>query len=99
MMTIVTHVRIAEGQEPAWDAAMRDRLSAATAQSGFVSVQVGIPTDAPDERVVIGTWDTRADWEAWHETDSFRSTRQRMDTCEVERRGEWWHEIVLAEQR
>jgi heme-degrading monooxygenase HmoA len=99
MMTIVTHIKIAEGQEPAWDAAMRERLTTAKAQSGFVSVQLAIPADAPDERVVIGTWDSRADWEAWHETDSFRSTRERMDECEVERRGEWWHEVVLAEHR
>ena len=99
MMTVVTHIKIAEGQEPTWDAAMRERITAAKAQPGFVSVQVGIPADALDGRVVIGTWQSRADWEAWHDTDSFRSTRERMDRCEVERQGEWWHEVVLAEQR
>ena len=29
MMTIVTHVRIREGQEPAWDEALRERVAAA----------------------------------------------------------------------
>lgn len=98
-MTIVTQIKIAQGQEPAWDAAMRERIAAAKDQSGFVSVQLAIPADAPDERVVIGTWETRADWEAWHENERFRSTRERMDRCEVERKGEWWHEVVLVEHR
>lgn len=98
-MTIVTHLKIAQGQEPAWDDAMRERLSAAKTQPGFVSGQVVIPLDAPDERVVIGTWETRAAWESWHETETFRSIRERMDQWEVERRAEWWHEVVLAENR
>jgi heme-degrading monooxygenase HmoA len=99
MMTVVTHISIAEGQEPEWDAAMRERAAAAKKQAGFVSVQLCIPTEALDERVVIGSWETRADWEAWHESDSFGETRERMDRCEVERKGEWWHEVVLAEHR
>jgi heme-degrading monooxygenase HmoA len=99
MMTVVTHIKIAEGQEPDWDAAMRERVAAAREQAGFVGVQLCIPADALDERVVIGTWQTRADWEAWHESDSFRDTRERMDRCEVQRKGEWWHEVVLVEHR
>jgi heme-degrading monooxygenase HmoA len=68
------------------------------AQRGFVSVQLCIPVDGPNERVVIGTWQTRADWEAWHEEDVFKETRERMDRCEAQRKGEWWHEVLLAEQ-
>jgi heme-degrading monooxygenase HmoA len=99
MMTVVTHVRIAQGQEPEWDSAMRERVAGAKEQAGFVSVQLCIPADALNERVVIGTWQSRADWEAWHETETFRTTRERMDRCEVERKGEWWHEVVLTEHR
>ena len=98
MMTVVTHIEIAEGQEPDWDAAMRDRVDAAKQQPGFVSVQLCIPVDGLNERVVIGTWQTRADWEAWHESGVFAETRERMDRCEVQRKGEWWHEVLLAEQ-
>ena len=98
MMTVVTHIVIAEGQEPDWDAAMRERVDAAKHQPGFVSVQLCIPVDGLNERVVIGTWVSRADWEAWHESSMFVETRERMDRCEVQRKGEWWHEVVLAEQ-
>jgi heme-degrading monooxygenase HmoA len=98
MMTVVTHIEIDEGQEPDWDGSMRERVDAAKQQPGFVSVQLCIPVDGLNERVVIGTWQTRADWEAWHESSVFAKTRERMDRCEVQRKGEWWHEVLLAEQ-
>jgi heme-degrading monooxygenase HmoA len=99
MMTIVTHVKIKEQQEPAWDAAMRERIEAAKEQPGFFAVQVCIPADALDERVIIGTWETRADWEAWHATDEFRQTRAQLEGPDVAARGEWWHEVVVELHR
>lgn len=97
-MTIVTRVAIAAGQEPAWDAAFRERAASAQHQPGFVGVQLCIPAETLDERVVIGTWQTRADWEAWHATDVFQRTRQVMGAAETERLYEAWYEVVL-EQR
>ena len=98
-MTIVTHVRIKAGQEPAWDGAMRQRVEAAKQQPGFLSVQLCIPADAMNERVVIGTWETRADWEAWHDNEEFQRTRALMEEPDSKVRREWWHEVVLSEQR
>ena len=95
MMTIVTHVRIKAGQEPVWDAAMRERIEAAKQQPGFVSVQLCIPVDAMNERVIIGTWETRADWEAWHEDATFVETRKRLEGLEAQPGDQWWHEVIL----
>ncbi len=97
MMTIVSHLRIKAGQEPAWDAAMRQRVEAAKEQPGFVAVQVCIPVDALNERVIIGTWGTRADWEAWHGTDAFQQTRAQLEEPNSKTRREWWHEVVFSE--
>lgn len=99
MMTIVTHLKIEPGREPGWDDAFRRRAAAARAQPGWVSVQLCIPADAPNERVVIGTWESRADWEAWHATDVFHETREQMEGAETEDRRESWHEVVLDERR
>jgi len=99
MMTIVTHVRIKAGQEPVWDAAMRERIEAAKQQPGFVSVQLCIPVDAMNERVIIGTWATRADWEAWHANEAFQQTRTQLEEPNAKTRREWWHEVVLSEHR
>ena len=94
MMTIVTKVTLREGAEPAWDAAIRERLIAARDQAGWIGGQLLIPLDAPNRRVIIGTWQTRAHWEAWHNDGAFRATRQRLEGLETGGREEWWHEVI-----
>ena len=99
MMTIVSRVRIAEGQEPDWDDTVRERLAAAREQPGFVSAQLCIPLDALNERVIIGTWETRADWERWHAAGPFRETRNRLDRVDEEKALEVWHEVLVEYHR
>jgi heme-degrading monooxygenase HmoA len=66
MMTIITHIHLKEGAGREWDAAMRARLSGAKKRPGWVGGQLLRQSDKPDRRVIVGTWKTRADWEAWH---------------------------------
>ena len=94
MMTIVTHVTLKEGTEPAWDAAMRERMVAARDQPGWIGGQIAIPLDGPNRRVIIGTWQTRAHWEAWHSDPAFMATRHRLDGLEEGPAKEWWHEVI-----
>ena len=93
MMTIVTHVHLKEGTGP--DAAMRTRLSAAKNQPGWVGGQLLRQSDKPDRRVIVGTWKTRTDWEAWHHDRQFAATRGRLDGLENGPAEHWWHEVVL----
>ena len=95
MMTIVTHVHLKEGAARDWEAAMRTRLSAAKKRPGWVGGQLLRPADKPDRRVIVGTWRTRADWEAWHHDPKFTETRQRLDALESGPAEHWWHEVVL----
>jgi len=94
MMTIVTHVTLRQGVEPEWDSAIRERLSAATSKPGFVSGQLVMPLDKLNRRVIIGTWQTRADWEAWHNDPAFTETRSRMEGLEDGEAENWWHEVL-----
>ncbi len=94
MMTVVTEIEITSGQEPRWDAAFRDRLEDAPNQPGWVAIQLVIPLDAANKRVVIGTWESRADWEAWHNTDVFKSTRDRLNEVEQTSSEEAWYEVI-----
>jgi heme-degrading monooxygenase HmoA len=94
MMTIVTRVTLKEGAEPQWDAAMRERMIAARDQAGWIGGQIAIPLDSPNRRVIIGTWQTRAHWEAWHTDPAFTTTRRRIDGLEEDAREEWWHEVI-----
>jgi heme-degrading monooxygenase HmoA len=79
MMTIVTHVHLREGSGRDWDAAMRTRLSAAREAPGWIGGQLLRPADKPDKRVIVGTWRTRSNWEAWHHDPQFTETRQRLE--------------------
>ena len=94
MMTIVTHVTLKEGSEPEWDTAMRERMIAARSQAGWIGGQLMMPIDALDRRVIVGTWQTRAHWEAWHNDPAFASTRRRLEGLEAKPSEQWWHEVI-----
>jgi len=97
MMTIVTHVTIEPGKEPLWDAAFRERAETARTQTGWIGLQLVMPIQALNKRIVIGTWENRAAWESWHATEPFQRTRAQMDGLEIQPRDEWWHEVILEE--
>jgi heme-degrading monooxygenase HmoA len=94
MMTVITHVSLKPGAEPEWDQAMQDRLMAARGQPGWVGGQLLIPLDGLNRRVIVGTWVTRADWEAWHSDPAFQETRQRMDGLQDGPSQMEWFEVV-----
>ena len=98
MMTIVTHVKLKEGSEPEWDAAMRERLAAAKDRPGWVGGQLMMPLDKLNGRVIVGTWQTRADWEAWHNDQTFAETRKRLEGLEAGPPQQWWHEVIVDER-
>jgi heme-degrading monooxygenase HmoA len=98
MMTIVTHVTLKQGSEPDWDEAMRTRLGSVRGRPGWIATQLLIPTDGMNKRVIIGTWQTRADWEAWHRDPAFAETRARLEGLEAAPRQEWWHEVMLDQR-
>ena len=99
MMTIVTRVTLKEGSEPTWDAAMKERLESAKSQHGWIGGQLVMPLDGLNSRVIIGTWDTRADWEAWHTDPKFQETRKQLQGLESKSSEEWWHEVIADVRR
>ena len=97
MMTVVTLVTLQRGSEPEWDAAMRDRFAGARHQPGWLGGQLCMPLDRLDQRLIIGTWETRAHWEAWHTDPAFAETRERLDGLHAVPATMSWHEVVLSE--
>ena len=98
MMTIMTVVTLKEGSEPEWDAAMRERLEAARGRPGWIAGQLVIPIDRLDQRGIIGTWETRAHWEAWHNDPAFEETRQRLEGLQAEPSQHRWFEVLTDER-
>jgi heme-degrading monooxygenase HmoA len=94
MMTVITRVKLTSGSETEWDEAMRERLKAAHGQSGWVGGQLLSPVEGPNQRVIVGTWETRANWEAWHDDPAFQETRQRMEGLQEGPDEMEWMEVV-----
>jgi heme-degrading monooxygenase HmoA len=94
MMTIVSRVTLKDGAQPEWDDVMRARLEAAQEQPGWLGAQLLAPIDALNQRVIVGCWETRADWEAWHADQTFQETREQLDELEVGPAEQSWHEVI-----
>lgn len=95
MVTIVTSVHVKKGKEREWDAAMRERMAAATKQPGWVEGQMLQPENHPSRRVIVGTWQTHSDWEKWHEDPLFAETREELEGLVAEREHHAWHDVVF----
>jgi len=95
MVTIVTDIRLKQGAEGQWDSTMRERMSKVDKQPGWISGQLLAPADQPHMRVIVGTWNSRDDWERWHEDPLFAKTRRTLDGLAAEPARHAWHEVVL----
>jgi heme-degrading monooxygenase HmoA len=96
MMTVITEVALKQGAEAEWDQAMRDRLNAATGQPGCVLGQLLTPVDGAKRRVIVGTWTTQDEWEAWHDDPAFKETRERLEGLQEKPSEMQWFEVVEA---
>lgn len=97
MMSVMTETRVKSGQEAAWDRAYHERADDARAQPGWMALQLLVPEDDPQRRVVVGTWRNREDWVRWHATDVFARTRAMLDAASEDDGTERW--FVVLEER
>jgi heme-degrading monooxygenase HmoA len=91
MVTVVTHVPLKEGTERDWDHVMLERMGAARKQPGWIGGQL---LRSPNGRVIVGTWQSRADWEKWHQAPEFEATRQQLEGMADGPTEPGWHEVV-----
>jgi heme-degrading monooxygenase HmoA len=93
MVTVMTHVPLKEGAEREWDSVMLERMNAAKKQPGWIGGQL---LRSPNGRVIVGTWQSRADWEKWHRAPEFAETRRQLDGLADGPADPGWHEVVAA---
>lgn len=97
MMTVLTRVSLKEGAGPEWDTVMRQRLELAKGRPGWVRAQLLMPLSDLTKREIIGTWHTRADWEAWHGDAAFSESRRRLEDLEASPSETTWYEIIVEQ--
>jgi heme-degrading monooxygenase HmoA len=96
MEAVITRVVLSDGAESDWEAAMRERMTAAESSPGWVGGAIIAPEGDRDARVIVGLWDTRGAWERWHEDPAFQDTAQRLEGLERDPGAPTWHEVVYA---
>jgi heme-degrading monooxygenase HmoA len=94
MMTVITNVTLTEGTEPEWDRIMSDRLAGAKEVDGWIGGEILMPLEGMNQRVIVGNWRSRADWEAWHLDPAFTDSTTRLDALQITSSGPQWHEVV-----
>ena len=45
--------------------------------------------------MIVGTWQSREDWERWHHDPDFAKTREELDRLVSAPEQHAWHEVVL----
>ena len=99
MVTIVTEVQLKKGTGPKWDELMHERMVAAKEHPGWIGGQFLQPDHDPQRRMIVGTWRSRDDWQAWHTDARFQASRTRLDQLVHGPEGHSWHEVVLEVRR
>jgi heme-degrading monooxygenase HmoA len=93
-MTVITTTKLRPAAEQARDTAIRERFQSARGRSGWVSGQLLTPANTPDVRVIVGTWRSREDWEAWHHDPAFLERRTKLEELEEEPSETAWYVVV-----
>ena len=96
MECVITRVVINEGAGPAWEAVMRERMTAAESSLGWIGGSILAPEDDRSARVILGLWEDRAAWEQWHQDPAFRETAERLTELESDAGSPTWNEVVYA---
>ena len=94
MLTVITTMKLMPGAAPDCDAMIHERFRSAHDRPGWISGQLLTPVDLPDVRVVVGTWRSREDWEAWHDDPAFLENRNALERLQAEPNQTAWYEIV-----
>jgi heme-degrading monooxygenase HmoA len=94
MLTVITTTRLRQGTQQEWDAAIGARFRSAQGRPGWVGGQLLNPVEAPDTRVIVGTWRAKEDWQAWHQDPTFADQRNRLDALQAEPATTTWYTVV-----
>jgi heme-degrading monooxygenase HmoA len=97
MMTVVTTMKVRSGSEAEWDSLIAERFRSAHGRPGWVSGQLLTPTGEDRTRVLVGTWRSREDWEAWHDDPAFLEHRRRLEELQDEPSTASWYDVVAHE--
>jgi heme-degrading monooxygenase HmoA len=98
-VTVITHHVLRDDTAAReWDTAMYERVSSARSQPGSIGGQLLRAMNDRMLRTIVGTWESREAWAAWHGEGAFRETRERLDGLQSHPSETTWYEVIEARQ-
>lgn len=94
MMTVVTTMKVNPQTRGEWDAVIRERFRSAHDRPGWVGGQLLAPANTPDALVIVGTWESREAWEAWHSDPAFLESRNRLEDLQAGEQLMVWYDVL-----
>jgi heme-degrading monooxygenase HmoA len=80
---VVGRFQLIRGKEDQWDAAFRERVEEARDFDGWRGAAAWIPAGDDSQRVVVGRWVQRQDYENWTLSSSYSRTKELLDACQA----------------
>ena len=95
---VVGRFSLRPGAEATWDAAFQERIEQAASAPGWLGVAAWAPVAEPSERVVVGRWRSKADYETWALTESYLRTKVTLDSCQTGAPDiEWFRSVTILD--
>jgi heme oxygenase (mycobilin-producing) len=69
MVRVMIKRRVKAGEVPKVEEALKDLRAAALYQRGYITGETLVRVDDPSTMLVISTWDSLENWNAWHENE------------------------------
>ncbi len=80
MIVVNNRIPVHPEHAEAFETAFAKRASLVDGMAGFVSFQLLRPTNADDPYVVMTTWESQEDFEAWTNSDAFKQGHAKSGT-------------------
>lgn len=98
MYQVLGRFQLIQGEEHRWDIAFRERVEEARGFEGWLGAAAWVPVDDARQRVVVGRWATRDDYDTWTLSPSYIRTKSLLDSCQASPPEiEWFTAAVVAD--
>lgn len=80
MIIVNNRIPVHPDHAEAFETAFSQRASLVDGMKGFISFQLLRPTQSDDPYIVMTKWESKADFEAWTNSDEFKQGHARSGT-------------------
>jgi heme-degrading monooxygenase HmoA len=93
MHVVLGRVSIRADSASEWDSQWLERAEGARRFPGWKGAELLVPVDRPNERVIVGWWATREDFDHWRSSSEWESGEEQLRQHQLGSPEIEWHEV------